>query len=607
MRTPKQLYPQISKTYTYELETCSICGHPLMQEEYTNGRKIVQTMESVMKIAYCPKRCLNPDCDGQGANLRSAGWQQIAPLHGTYGYDVIANIGWQRQTWHQNFNEIHNGLVKHLQISESQVRYLYTYQYLPLLACHERDSWEDLVHVSKKIGLVLTLDGLAPEGGEAQLWLIRELRTGKTLRSGWMSEQSQVAFENFLKPIVEAELRVVAVMSDKQRGLLPAIKNIFPQATHGYCHSHYLKNIAVPVATRDEAMKVSLRKQVRAEVGELIRPEQVERPGVLTVTGLLPTPVNNVWSTKDVSAIIKDEPLTADKVENVAKVEETEDVKDRKDTPDGVKTEADKQRALVRQEQEEIETACKRRVRYLLTLKGRPPFRLAGVEMYERLREVSDCLAEMTVHMPTPCLTQLQQGIEQSLVAHQEDYLHVRQGFDWLRQISDLLDPEDKPVCTGEQVKEKLQSHLRLMEQQSQGNDILTEFVKQITKTTQNYQSGLFHTYDTPNLPRTNNDRESEFRGLNQQLLRTTGQKGATRRLIQRSGAWELIPRPDSLTKTVAAISTVDHDEYKKERIRVCSHRDRFRLHTRSVKQSRKQLQDLKERWLRLPSGEPPG
>ncbi len=76
------------------------------------------------------------------------------------------------------------------------------------------------------MGLILTLDGLAPEGGEPQLWLIRELRTGKTLRSGWMSEQGQPAFENFLRPIAEAGLRVEAVMSDKQRGLVPALKAI---------------------------------------------------------------------------------------------------------------------------------------------------------------------------------------------------------------------------------------------------------------------------------------------------------------------------------------------------------------------------------------------
>jgi len=47
--------------------------------------------------------------------------------------------------------------------------------------------------------------------------------------------------------------------------------------------------------------------------------------------------------------------------------------------------------ALV-QEQEAIVQDLLRRVRYLLTLKGRPPLRLAGIEMFERLTEVKTCL-----------------------------------------------------------------------------------------------------------------------------------------------------------------------------------------------------------------------
>jgi hypothetical protein len=135
----------------------------------------------------------------------------------------------------------------------------------------------------------------------------------------------------------------------------------------------------------------------------------------------------------------------------------------------------------------------------------------------------------------------------------------------------------------------------------------LIKLAKQIDKTTHNYLKGLFHSYDIPDLPRTNNDRESEFRGLNQHLLRTTGQKAGSRRIIQRSGAWELIPRPDSLRKTTAAISIIELGEYQIERTRVRIHRDRFRFHTRSIKRSRKQLQDLKERWFQLPSDSAPG
>ena len=216
MRTQKQLDPQISKVYTCELEVCSICGSLLEQSDYLNGRKIVQTMSEIMQIGYYPKRCAQPGCAGQQNSLRAAEWQQIAPIYGTYGFDVIASIGWHRQTRHQTYGEIHSGLRDRLQISQSQVRYLYTYHYLPLLACHERRAWAEIERVSAEMGLILTLDGLAPEGGEPQLWLVRELRTGKTLRSGWLSEQGQTAFENFLEPIAAQGLRVEAVMSDTQ-------------------------------------------------------------------------------------------------------------------------------------------------------------------------------------------------------------------------------------------------------------------------------------------------------------------------------------------------------------------------------------------------------
>jgi hypothetical protein len=87
-----------------------------------------------------------------------------------------------------------------------------------------------LQQVSTESGLLLSLDGLAPEGGEAQLWTVRELRTGLTVRCGWMSGQDQVAFENFLMPIVDSGFRVTSIHRYQQRGLLPAIKTVFPDA-----------------------------------------------------------------------------------------------------------------------------------------------------------------------------------------------------------------------------------------------------------------------------------------------------------------------------------------------------------------------------------------
>ncbi len=140
---------------------------------------------------------------------------------------------------------------------------------------------------------------------------------------------------------------------------------------------------------------------------------------------------------------------------------------------------------------------------------------------------------------------------------------------------------------------------------ESHGNEVLSNLACGIYQTTCNYESGLFHTYDAPALPRTNNDRESEFRDLYRRLLMTTGQKGATRRIIQRAGVWEVIPRPDSFPVMISAISQIDREEFVKEKNRVNKHRGRFNLHTRrSQKHSRKTLQNLQDKWLELPRKE---
>ncbi len=117
----------------------------------------------------------------------------------------------------------------------------------------------------------------------------------------------------------------------------------------------------------------------------------------------------------------------------------------------------------------------------------------------------------------------------------------------------------------------------------------------------ESYAPGLFHPYAVADLPRTNNARESEFRDLNRRLLMTTGQKGGVRRLLQRAGAWELIPRPNLLPETIRALSQVKAEELREQQ-RVHQHRNRFRLHTRSAKQSQKQLKHLEQRWAALPS-----
>ena len=554
MRTHQELYPEKRIVYKCEWENCPQCGEPLTTE-YTSGWKTVQTMSGTFAIAQRPKCCMNAECSERDKVMKSVRWQEIAPMWCTYGYDVIAQIGWQRQVQRQTFSEIYLDLRTSVRISEAQVRALYTYRYLPLLACHERHEMEKLKTIADQGGLWFSMDGLAPEGGEAQLWLARELHCGITLRCGWMSQQDQVAFVNFLEPIAQLGLPVTAVMSDKQRGLVPAVAQVFSSAKHSFCQLHYLGNAAEPISEADEAMKIELRQSVRQEVGTLIRTEKVEKQGVLTITGGIPSPVITPEATP--------EPMM--------------------------------------QEQDAILQDITRRIRYLLTLKGRPPFRLAGIEMFERLTEVKIFLEHLITHHTHPQLTQLLQGLCGALQLVQTKYLLLRQAADWLAHIADLLDPTGKPLRSSEQVQEDMLNYLVELEIISNQHPDLQPFFQTILKTTFSYASGLFHCYDLPQLPRTNNARESDFRDLNRRLLRTTGQKGLTHRIIQRCGAWELLHRPATLQATIRALNHVDLKDFKEEQQRIRQHRDRFRMHTRSAKQSSVQLAKLEQRWANLP------
>jgi hypothetical protein len=280
--------------------------------------------------------------------LLSAQAPRLAPASSTYGYDVLVRIGGLRQHQRATYGEMHTDLAATRRLSPSHVRALSQQCSLPLLACHERQQRDRLAQVAtEQGGFVMALDGLAPQGGEPHIGFIRDFSTGLTLRSGWLAQQDPPTFEAFLAPLKHLEWPILAVLSDKQTGLVPAVASVLPTSRHPFCQAHYLRHLAAPLAEADAAVKVELRQTVRQHVGDLIRREPqtaAGHAGVLTVTGLWPSP--------------RKEPLAATSPTSKPTI-----------APASSKPEVD---AVV--------TQLFRHTRSLFTLKGRPPFRLAGIE-----------------------------------------------------------------------------------------------------------------------------------------------------------------------------------------------------------------------------------
>jgi hypothetical protein len=167
MRTPKRLYPEERRIYPPELLTCPHCGDVLGMYNYLAWDKTVQTLDRVLSVASCPGPCPHTTCLGSRMRLLSATAQRLAVPGSTYGYDVLVRIAWWRQEYRAPYREIHTDLASQGCISASHVGYLYQQVYLPLLACHERQHRDHLAQIAQtQGGLIIALDGLAPQGGE---------------------------------------------------------------------------------------------------------------------------------------------------------------------------------------------------------------------------------------------------------------------------------------------------------------------------------------------------------------------------------------------------------------------------------------------------------
>jgi hypothetical protein len=569
MRTPKQLYAQQRVIYHPELLTCPHCGALLVMCNSLAWNKTVQTLDRVLSVASRPGRCPHETCAGARLRLLSAEAQSLALPHSTYGYDVLVRIGWWRYHHHATSREMHAELASQVRLSVAHVSSLYQQVSLPLLACHERQHRDRLAQIATaQGGLLIALDGLAPEGGEPQLWCIRELTSGLTLRSGGLSQQDHTPFEAFLQPLTQLEWPMLAVLSDKQTGLMPAVSKVLPKSRSQFCQAHYRHNLAEPLAEADAAFTVDLRKAVRQQVGDLIRqapPTAPGQTGVLTVTGLWPRRLEKPTAPASQSPTPRDA------------------------------------RPAPEPKADEVLTQLFRHTRSLLTLKGRPPFRLAGMETYERLQHVARLRLALLATRYESRLAQLSQGLQSALSPFAQTSQEFRHGAAWLRDLAYILEPAPAHPLSAAHVAGQLRGYLDTVLRLPDVTPTLYEFGLHLDKVSRSSWPGLFHGYDVPGLPRTNNEIESRFRDTSRHLLRTTGQKGLTQRTLQRQGAWELLPRPPIEAQLLNGLRHIPPEDLAQERQRFAEHRRRFRLQSRSRQQTQTQFDQLRQRWSTLP------
>ncbi len=612
-----------------EFGHCLICGEKLRSHRYLQWRKSIQMISENVFVTsrgrYCPHH-------PEGTYL-SAEAAHLSLPNSTYGLDVLARIGYQRDYRRLSWEQVHESLPDHIRVSQRHLSNLYR-EYTVLLACAERLDVEELKDAAAKFGgLILSIDGLEPEGGQPQLWVMRELLTGTILAAGWLPRVDEATLKEFLVPVKALDLPFLATVSDKQRALIKALKATFPNLPNQYCQAHFLSNSVTPIYEADEKMKTQLRKQVRAKAGVTMRQAQAEVKqkreategrSSLIATGLAASPPAGLEEVKVIAqaaqaahrrgetislAEMEVATLTAEMSappQTVAQVREALRgskvmVYERRPDPDTpVETAMPEQQQAL----DELVERYAARLRRILSSSGRKPFRLAGLRLYVDLLTLLGSLEVSLTHLPDEArLTCFADAIRNALLGFEDDYTWIAEGYSWVLDISDILDvplPEpgaelldtsclqtegQVPELLSTTVHSRLDTYLEQLQHRTDLNQPLLGFRKHLRNLTKRYAPGLFHCYDIPGLPRTNNDLESLFGRVRRQTLLTSGPHHAKQRLHE-EGAWLLFDILHNEHEQVERLSRVPLSEWRNERQRIQAHRvsftddRRFRRHS---------------------------
>ena len=107
-RRPQRHNPNVERLrFTAEIKSCPLCNERLSTEGNTaHSAKNVQTMDGDFYVVAYSRRCLNEGCDNRGKHYHAAGHLKVSLPYSTYGLDVLALIGIQRERKHKQFIEI---------------------------------------------------------------------------------------------------------------------------------------------------------------------------------------------------------------------------------------------------------------------------------------------------------------------------------------------------------------------------------------------------------------------------------------------------------------------------------------------------------------------
>ena len=538
-RRPKRHDPEAERmTFVAEIECCLDCGQPLSSKgSAAHSVKNVQTLKGDFYVVAYSRRCLTLACAHFGKHYHASGHLKISLPYSTYGLDVIAYVGIQRERHHKQFGEIVVALNEQgVAINNKSVGRLYR-QFLALASGTWPQRQARLKQAVEEYGgLVLLTDGLAPDGEGPQLYVMWETLSGTPISGVLLDKADAPHVTDWMRRCDELldGLLVRATMCDGQDALQIGLKTVWSEAKHGLCQSHYLNNLAKPVEEDDRALKKELQEQLirLAGVPSLTLQEAKARvePLLAKPETISSAPTPNRESDRGPSV----DPVESQgaRFANLLFAQEVLPA-----NAEGLDAQSSKNHVLVAH-WERYYGYYRRAIRDALTRPIRKPLQFGGLRGYDQLVGINQALLRRRAQWGDDSyLDGLQQRVRAAIATTETQAEAIRRARNCLVEVErrlaqtplpPLLAQSKQPTPSSprsQAVKQRLEQIFSDLAQQADLGPTAERLLAKRRRMEKDWLPGILHCYDVPGLPRHNLKLEGLFGILRRNERRVSGRK----------------------------------------------------------------------------------
>jgi len=430
--------------------------------------RTITTLDGVLRLTLSVRRCHNPDCPRFQEPYRPEAEPHFALPYHEFGLDVMALVGRLRHAEHRSIPEIHRELTGRGLVVSQRTVTNLLDRYDELRALATADP-ERLGPLLRPQGrVILAIDGLQPDVGHEVLWVLRDCLSGEILLA--RSLLSSTAMD--------------------LAGLITEVRRALPVPITG------------AISDGQESIRNAVKRALRGVPHQLCHFHYLREAA-------MPISEADRHAKKELKK----------RVRGIRKIERAAE----KEAEDG---EDDAEAEVVR-------GYCAA-VRAALTDDGLPPLAASGLKLHDRLSGIAaslDHVAAAAGCLPGG-LVRLRQLLRRGLEETADLFPAVRESYKWVKRAARIL--KNEGGLPAKRVRRRL---VQLLVRMRKAAATTTEpsvraGLKQFLKVTKSYWPGLFRCYESPDVPRTNNDLEHTFGSHRYHERRASGRRRGSPGLV---------------------------------------------------------------------------